>query len=86
MIYNDTSFTKIEKARRNGFIFNEKRNFEIKIYSKLSHLNILFYLKLRIPIMHRQFFRKSSQNPEYIQSHCNDRKSPFHFGIRKWYL
>ena len=36
--------------------------------------------------MHRHFFRKLSQNPDYIQTHCNHRRNPFHFGIRKWYL
>ena len=29
---------------------------------KFNHININYYLKLRIPIMLRQFFRKSSQN------------------------
>ena len=29
--------------------------------------------------MHRHFFRKVAQNPEYIQTDCNDRKNPFHF-------
>ena len=32
------------------------------------------------------FFRKLSQNPEYIQTHCNDRTNPFHFACRNWYL
>ena len=36
--------------------------------------------------MHLHFFRKLSQNPEYIQTHCNDRKNPFQFACRKWYL
>ena len=36
--------------------------------------------------MHRQFFRKLSQNAEYVQTHCSDRRNAFHFGCRKWYL
>ena len=32
------------------------------------------------------FFRKLSQNPEYVQTHCNDRNTPFHFVCRKKYL
>ena len=35
---------------------------------------------------HRLFFRKLSQNPEYIQTHCNDLNYLFHFACRKWYL
>ena len=35
--------------------------------------------------MHRQFFRKLSENPEYIQTHCNTLNNPFHFACRKWY-
>ena len=38
-----------------------------KIYSNLSKKNIHYYLKIQIPIMHRQFFRKLSQNREFIQ-------------------
>ena len=48
-------------------------------------INIYYYLKLRIPIMHSQFFRKLSQNRDYIQTHCNDRRNPFHFACRQWY-
>ena len=33
--------------------------------------------------MHRQIFRKTSQNTEYLQTHCNDLSNPFHFAIRK---
>ena len=36
--------------------------------------------------MHRHFFRNTSQNPEYIQTHCNNRRNPFHFASRKRYL
>ena len=43
-------------ARQNGFIFNQINKLKVKIYSNLSHINIHYYLKLRIPIMRRQFF------------------------------
>ena len=36
--------------------------------------------------MHRQFFRIQSLNLEYLKTHCNDRKNPFHFAIRKWMI
>ena len=36
--------------------------------------------------MHRQFFETLSQNPEYVQTHCNDRNNAFRFACRKWYL
>ena len=36
--------------------------------------------------MTMNFFRKLSQNHEYIQTHCNDRNNLFHFACRKWYL
>ena len=45
-------------ARGNSFIFNQINNFKIKIYSNLSHINIHYYLKLRIPMCHRLLFRK----------------------------
>ena len=71
-------------ARERGFIFNQINNFKIKICSNLSPINIHYYLKLRIPIMHRHFLRKISQNREYIQTHCNDRRNPFHFACRQF--
>ena len=36
--------------------------------------------------MHRQFFKRQSQNADYVQTHCNDRINAFHFACRKWYL
>ena len=36
--------------------------------------------------MHRHFFKKLSQNRDYVQTHCNDLNNPFHFACRKWYL
>ena len=77
---------KLAIAHGNGSIFNQINNFKMKIYSNPSHINIHYYLKLRIPIMHRHFFRNFSQSPDYIQTYCNDRRSPFHFVCRQWYL
>ena len=51
-----------------------------------GHIIIHCYLKLRIPIMHRHFFRKLGQNPDYIQTYCNDSRNPFHFACRGWCL
>ena len=73
-------------ARGNGFIFNQINNFKIKIYTNLSNINIHYHLKLGLPPLHRQFFRNLSQNREYIQTHCNDRRNPNHFACRQWYL
>ena len=50
-----------------------------KIYSNLSHI------KLRIPIMRRQFFTKLAQNREFIQTDCNNRRNPVHLACRQWY-
>ena len=73
-------------ARGNDFIFKQTNKLARKIYSTLSKINIQYYLNLRIPIMHRHFFKKLSQNPEYIQTHCKDRINPSHFAFRQWYL
>ena len=73
-------------ARQNGFMFNQINELTIKNYSNLSHINIHFYLKHRIPMCLRKFLLNISQNKEYIQTQCNDRWNPFHFACRKWYL
>ena len=70
-------------AREKTFIFNQIKNFEKIIYSNLSHINIHYYLKLRIPMCQKRFFRKLAQNHEYIQLYCNDRRNPFHFACRQ---
>ena len=58
----------------------------IKFYKNLSNIIIQRYLKHRIPILHRQFFKRLSQNPDYVQTHCNDLNNPFRFACRKLYL
>ena len=72
-------------ARQKSYIFIQIKKLTIKIYSNLSIINIHYYLKHRIPIKHRHFFRKTPQNHDYIQTHCNDRRNPFHFACRQWY-
>ena len=69
---------KLATVRGNGFIFNQIKKFKIKIHSNLSNINIHYHLKLSLPPLHRQFFIKISQNCDYIQTFCNDRKTPLH--------
>ena len=76
---------KLTVARGNGVIFNQINNFKIKIYSNLSNINIHYHLLLGASPLHRQFFKKISQNRDYIQTHCNNRRNPFHFACRQWY-
>ena len=72
--------------RRNGYIFNQKKKkLRIRIYSNLSNINISYYLKLQIPIMHRQLFKILSQNTDYVKTHCSDLSNSFHFACRRWY-
>ena len=35
---------------------------------------------------HRHFFRVISQNRDYVENFGNDRRNPFHFACRQWYL
>ena len=76
---------KLSLARERGFEFNQINKFKIKICSNLSKINIHYHLKLGASPLHRQFFRKISKNRDYIQTHCNDRRNPFHIACRQWY-
>ena len=76
---------KLTIARQNGYIFNQINIFKIKIYSNLSNIKIHYHLRLGAPPLHRHFFREISQNHDYIQTHCNDRRNPFHFACRQWF-
>ena len=65
---------KLTVARQRGFIFNQINKLTTKIYSNLSHISIRYYLKLHFPMCHRLFLRRISQNHDYIQTFCNDRR------------
>ena len=73
-------------ARERGFKFNQINKLTIKINSNLQSINICYYLKHRIPMCHRLFFRRISQSKEYIENFCNDINNLFRFAYRKWYL
>ena len=64
---------------------NHSKN-DLNNYSDLSHKKLHYYLKVQIPMGHRLFFRRISQNHDFIQTFCNDGGSPFHFACRQWYL
>ena len=76
---------KLTVARENGYIFNQINKLTIKILSNLSHINIHYHLRLGASPLHRQFFKILSRNHDYIQTHCNGRRNPFHFACRQWY-
>ena len=76
---------KLSIARERGYIFNQINKLTIKIYSNLSNINIYYPLRLGASPLLRQFFKKISQNRDYIQTHCNNRRNPFHFACRQWY-
>ena len=46
---------KLKNAGQNDFLFDQKTKLTIKFISNLSHLNLCYYLKFAIPIMHRQY-------------------------------
>ena len=72
-------------ARHNGFKFNQINKVTMKTFSFLSHINIHYYLKHRIPILLRHFFKKLYQNPENVQAHCDDWRTFFHFACFDWF-
>ena len=77
---------KLTLVQQNGFIFNQINKLKIKNYSNLSNINIHYHLKLGSPPLHRQFYRKISTIRDFIPIFCIDRRNPFHFTCRQWYL
>ena len=73
---------KLAIARERSFLFNQINKLTIKIYTNLQSINICYFLKHRFPMCHRLFFRRISQNKEYIENFCNDINNPFHFACR----
>ena len=76
---------KLTLAREKGFVFNHINKLTIKILSNLSHINIHYHLTLGASPLHYRFFINLLKNPDYIQTHCNDRRNPFHFACRQWF-
>ena len=77
---------KLAFARERGFKLNQINKLTIKNNSNLQNIIICYYLKHRVPMCHRLFFRRISQNKDYIENFCNDINNPFHFACGKWYL
>ena len=77
---------KLTVDRQNGFIFNQINKLTIKNCSHVRYINISYHLKLRIPIIHGQFFKKLSHNHDYVQTHCMNLNNRLHFAFREWYL
>ena len=75
---------KLTLARQRGFRFLHINKLTIKFFSHQRYINITYYLKHRIPIMHRQFFKILSRNRDYVQTHYIDRNNPFHFACQTW--
>ena len=75
---------KNQEFKKQKFLFNQIVKLRIKSFSNLSNINICYYLKFKIPIMHRQFITILSQNPDYVKAHCDDLNKLFHFACRKF--
>ena len=76
---------EIKNRLENGFRFTEVVKLT-KIDSSIPNINICNYLKLPIPIMHREFFRIISRKAEFVETFCNSLNNPFHFACRRWIL
>ena len=75
---------KLTIARQRGFVLNQIKKLTIKIHSHQRYINISYYLNHRIPMGQRLFFRRMSENKEYVENFCNDRNNPFQFACQKW--
>ena len=49
---------KLKNVLENGFIFNQINKLTMNFYNNLSNINMQYYLKFCIPIMHHQFYKK----------------------------
>ena len=74
---------KLKIARQRGFSFNQIVKLTTKIVCNLSNINICYYLKLPIPMCHRQFLKNLTENLDFVKTHFNDRNNSFQFAIRK---
>ena len=76
---------KLTLAKQRGFKFKQINKLTIKIYSNLFYINIHYHLGLGASPLHYQFAKNLLKNPDYIETHCNNRRNTFHFACRQWY-
>ena len=76
---------KLTIARQKNFIFGRRNKLTIKSEGNLSNINLCNFLKFQIPIMHREFSKKISQNEDYMRIYCNDWFNTFHYACRQRY-
>ena len=50
-----------------------------------TYTNNSIIILIFVRLLFCNFFKILSQNPDYIQTHCNDRRNPFHIACRHWY-
>ena len=63
---------KLTVARQRSYIFNQILKLTMKIFSILWILIFSYFLKHRIPMCLRLFFKRLSQNKEYLENFYND--------------
>ena len=75
---------KLKVDTQNGFMINKINKLTTKFYTHLRYINVSYYLRFRILMCHRQFFRKIFQNREHISNFCNiEREQPFNYANGK---
>ena len=72
-------------ARQNGFVFIQINKLRKEFYSRKRYINISYYLKLQIPMYHRQFSRVISQNPDFVKKIAMAWKIIFILHVRNGY-
>ena len=80
---NKTQMWNCEIVKTCGIVIDiyERNNF-----SKLSQINILFYLKLQIPLIDRLFLKNYHKILNISQTFCKYLNNLFHFACRKWFF
>ena len=70
---------KNKSALKKNYLFIEIEKLTGNTGSNVSNLYISFYLQKPMPLLHTEFLRIISRNPENVQTVCIDRNNPFHF-------
>ena len=72
-------------ARHKSFIFIQIKKLILTFEVDISDINIQYYVKLKIPIMHCIFFERIFHNEDYINEFPTDRLNTFHTVCRRYY-
>ena len=81
--YFDRLRKKVGECEKDSYILIEILKLTVKIISSFSYINVSLYVKLRIPRVHVELFKFTSENPTILNK-LTHRRNPLFYSYIQW--